>query len=169
MKNIFDISNYNLISDDKYYYFFRALEPGDLSDLNNNINTINGVLSKLRTDRERYQGIPKYKTDSEVSLEEVSDHIKMHYRTDTNCISLTSNANVALLYGRSFYEDKYVMIKIEKDKIDEDVINAGSYMIDEVNKRITQLINNKELSDEVLEILWRIDNADTEEELDFLP
>ena len=33
MKEIFDISNYNMISDDEYYYLFRALEPGDLSDI----------------------------------------------------------------------------------------------------------------------------------------
>ena len=52
--------------------------------------------------------------ESNISLEEVYDHIKMHYRKDTNCISLTSNANIAINYGRGSYKDKYVMIKIPK-------------------------------------------------------
>ena len=34
----------------------------------------------------------------------------MHYSLQTNCISLSSNANVARTYGEAF-SDKYVMIK----------------------------------------------------------
>ena len=29
----------------------------------------------------------------------------MHYRKDTNCISLSSNANVSISYARGFYND----------------------------------------------------------------
>ena len=35
------------------------------------------------------------------------NHIKMHYSLQTNCISLSSNANVARTYGEAF-SDKYV-------------------------------------------------------------
>ena len=33
MDKIFNIEKFNLISDEENYYFFRALEPGDIEDL----------------------------------------------------------------------------------------------------------------------------------------
>ena len=87
---LFDINNFNIIQVEENYYFFRALNMADNSDIEQNITTQNGNIERIRTDRERYNGETKYTEDSEISLEELYDHIKMHYRKDTNCISLTS-------------------------------------------------------------------------------
>lgn len=100
----FDIENFNIFSDDNNYYFLRALNMGDSNDIENGIVTdSDNQISRIRTDRERYNGNPKYNQDSKLSLEEMFNHCKMHHRTDTNCISLTSNANVALMYGRGYF------------------------------------------------------------------
>ena len=37
MNELFDIEKFNLISDEENYYFFRALEPGDIDDIKNGI------------------------------------------------------------------------------------------------------------------------------------
>ena len=97
---LFDINNFNIIQDAENYYFFRALNMADNSDIEQNITAENGNIERIRTDRERYDGETKYAVDSKITLEELYDHIKRHYRKDTNCISLTSNANVAVNYGR---------------------------------------------------------------------
>ncbi len=112
-KEILEIDKFSIISDEENYYFFRALNMADNSDIEQE-TTVNsdGKIGRIRTDRERYEGKTKYTEESDISLEEVYDHIKMHYRKDTNCISLTSNANIAINYGRGSYKDKYVMIKI---------------------------------------------------------
>jgi len=53
---MFDIENLNLISDDENYYFFRVLEDGDMTDINNgSVNYGDGEFSRLRTDRERWE------------------------------------------------------------------------------------------------------------------
>ena len=101
LDKIFDINQFNIIQDDNYYYFFRALSDGDYSDITNGITLENGVVKRIRTDLERFQDIPLYKEDDEISLEEVHDHIKWQHRRDTNCISLSTNANVVSTYGGS--------------------------------------------------------------------
>ena len=142
-RNVFSIDNFDVISDDNYYYFFRALNMGDNSDIDNNITLDeNNNIFRIRTDRERYEETPKYNEYSNLTLEEIFDHIKMHHRKDTNCISLTSNANVAAIYGRGYYKDKYVMIKVPKNELGKDVVDAGFYMLNEVNNRINNLVNN---------------------------
>ena len=98
MNNLFSIDKFNIVEDEKNYYFFRALNMADNRELE---ESASGNLERIRTDRERYEqdtekGESKYKKDSKISLEEVYDHIKMHYRKDTNCISLSSNANVSM-------------------------------------------------------------------------
>lgn len=50
----------------------------------------------------------------------------MHYRKDTNCISLSSNSNVSIAYGRGSYKDRYVMVKVPKGQLGEKVINAAN-------------------------------------------
>ena len=55
MDKIFNIEKFNLISDDENYYFFRALEPGDIEDLKKGIIKDGENCKKLRTDRERWQ------------------------------------------------------------------------------------------------------------------
>ena len=164
---LFDINNFNIIQVEENYYFFRALNMADNSDIEQNITTQNGNIERIRTDRERYNGETKYTEDSEISLEELYDHIKMHYRKDTNCISLTSNANVAVNYGRGSYKDKYVMIKIPKKEFGEKSVVAGQYMITELYSIIEQAIENlpDEKKKEILEIFDDIDNADENKSL----
>ena len=133
---MFDIDKFNIISDDEYYYVFRSLEAGDIND---------GIEDGMRTDRERHNGYTKYTEESQISLEEMFDHIKMHYRQDTNCISFTTNASVALLYGRdkeSFnndeFNDQYVVLKIPKTELGTISHFAPKYFIDEINKIINE-------------------------------
>ena len=98
--NVFNVEKFNIIQDEENYYFFRALNMADNNDIEQGITASkSGKIERIRTDRERFEGETKYSEDSELSLEEIYDHIKMHYRKDTNCISLTSNSNVAVNYG----------------------------------------------------------------------
>ena len=171
MDSVFDIANFNVIEDEENYYFFRALNMADNEDLEQGtILDSSGNFKRIRTDRERYEedpekGIPKYNKDSKISLEQVYDHIKMHYRKDTNCISLSSNANVSISYGRGFYKDKYVMVKVPKSEIGDKVINAGQYMLDEINKRVEEYISSLSPDSKLFGALKDIDNSQTEDEL----
>ena len=159
---LFDINNFNIIQDDEYYYFFRALNMADNADIEQQTTiSTNGKIERIRTDRERFDGETKYTEDSEISLEEIYDHIKMHYRKDTNCISLTSNANIAVNYGRGSYKDRYVMIKIPKKEFGEKTVAAGQYMLRELYVRIEQTIENlpEEKKIEILDFFAQIENA----------
>lgn len=99
--NVFNVEKFNIIQDEENYYFFRALNMADNNDIEQQTTvSVDGKIERIRTDRERYDGKTKYTEDSKLTLEEIYDHIKMHYRKDTNCISLTSNSNVAVNYGR---------------------------------------------------------------------
>lgn len=171
MKNIFDIDNFNTIEDEENYYFFRALNMADNKDLETGIILDNtGNIERIRTDRERYEENtenedPKYSKDDEISLEQVYDHIKMHYRKDTNCISLSSNGNVSISYGRGSYKDKYVMIKVPKRELGENVINAGQYMLEEIEKQVEKYISSISDESRLLETISEIDNSKTAEEI----
>ena len=171
MESVFDIANFNVIEDEENYYFFRALNMADNEDLEQGtILGSNGNYERIRTDRERYEedpekGTPKYNKDSKLSLDQVYDHIKMHYRKDTNCISLSSNANVSISYGRGFYKDKYVMVKVPKSEIGDKVINAGQYLLDEINKRVEEYISSLNPDSKLFGALKEIDNSESEDEL----
>ena len=141
--DIFDINKFNVIQDEENYYFFRALNMADNADIEQQTTTsTDGKIERIRTDRERFDGDAKYTEASEISLEEIYDHIKMHYRKDTNCISLTSNANIAVNYGRGSYKDKYVMVKIPKKEFGEKTLAAGQYMLKELYSKIQQAIES---------------------------
>ena len=171
MENLFDIENFNIIEDEENYYFFRALNMADNKDIENGtVLDEKGNIARIRTDRERYKenaenGEPKYSKDAQISLEQVYDHIKMHYRKDTNCISLSSNGNVSICYGRGYYKDRYIMVKVAKRDFGEKIINAGQYMLEEVEKRINEYISSINPDSKLLEIIADIDNSKTEEEL----
>lgn len=171
MKNIFNIDNFNTIEDEENYYFFRALNMADNKDLETGIILDNtGNIERIRTDRERYEENtdneePKYSKDDEISLEQVYDHIKMHYRKDTNCISLSSNGNVSVSYGRGSYKDRYVMIKVPKRELGENVINAGQYMLEEIEKQVEKYISSISDESRLLETISEIDNSKTAEEI----
>ena len=160
--NVFNLEKFNIIQDEENYYFFRALNMADNNDIEQGIiASKNGKIERIRTDRERYDGETKYREDSEISLEELYDHIKMHYRKDTNCISLTTNSNVAVNYGRGSYKDRYVMIKISKKEFGEKTVIAGQYMLQELYSRIEQEIENlsEEEREKILSIFDDIEEA----------
>ena len=169
MEELFDIEKFNVISDEENYYFFRSLEPGDIKDLEEgNIKDENGKYIRLRTDRERWEEThdikPRWNSESTVSLEEMYNHIKMHYSLETNCISLSSNANVARTYGETF-SDKYVMIKVPKKEMGQRVYNAGQYMLSEIDKKVQERIAQGDIPEEILEDLKKIDGVTKSEEL----
>ena len=171
MENVFDIENFNIIEDEENYYFIRALNMADSQDIENGtVLDENGNIARIRTDRERYEEnpekkAPKYSKDAQISLEQVYDHIKMHYRKDTNCISLSSNGNVSISYGRGSYKDRYIMVRVPKRELGEKTINAGQYMLEEVEKRINEYISSINPDSNLQETLNEIDNSKTEEEL----
>ncbi len=171
MESLFDIDKFNIIEDEENYYFFRALNMADNQDLDTGTILDNtGNIEKIRTDRERYEEnaeneLPKYSKDAEITLEQVYDHIKMHYRKDTNCISLSSNGNVSISYGRGFYKDRYVMVKVPKSELGEKVINAGQYMIGEIAKKVEEYISSIPDDSRLLETISEIDNSKTSEEI----
>ena len=156
MEENFDISKFNVISDEENYYFFRSLEPGDISDLENGNIKDGKNYTRLRTDRERWTETkdipPRWNETSKISLEEMYHHIKMHYSLDTNCISLTSNSNVARTYGETF-SDKYVIITVPKKEMGEKVFNAGQYMLSEIANKVNERIEQGDLPDTVLQDL----------------
>ncbi len=168
MEEMLDIEKFNIISDEENYYFFRALNMSDNRDIEEKITVSeDGKIERIRTDRERYEGEPKYSEDTTITLEEVYDHIKMHYRKDTNCISLTSNANIAVDYGRGSYKDKYIMVKIPKREFGEKVVNAGQYMLKELYQRIEQALESipTEKKKEVLALFDEIEKTDNNKDL----
>lgn len=171
MESLFDIDRFNIIEDEENYYFFRALNMADNQDLEAGVTLdYAGNIEKIRTDRERYEEnaekeAPKYSKDAEISLEQVYDHIKMHYRKDTNCISLSSNGNVSISYGRGFYKDRYVMVKVPKSELGEKVVGAGQYMLEEIAKKVEEYISSIPDDSRLLETISEIDNSKTSEEI----
>lgn len=162
MEELLRIENFNIIQDEENYYFFRALNMADNNDVEQGITiSKDGRIERIRTDRERYAGDAKYTEDSKVSLEEMYDHIKMRYRKDTNCISLTSNSNIAITYGRGSYKDKYVIIKIPKRELGETTFVAGQYMLKELYSRIEQTIEKlpEEKKKDILKTFNEIESA----------
>ena len=160
--NLFDINKFNIIQDEENYYFFRALNMADNNDIEQGITASeNGKIKRIRTDRERFEGKTKYSKDSKISLEELYDHIKMHQRKDTNCISLTTNSNVAVNYGRSSYKDRYVMVKIPKKEFGNKTVSAGQFMLQELYAKIQQTIENlpEQEKQELLDAFEIIENA----------
>ena len=169
MEEMFDIEKFNVISDEKNYYFFRSLEPGDIQDIEEeNIKDENGNYIRIRTDRERWEEThsltPRWNSESQVTLEEMYNHIKTPYSLETNCISLSSNANVARTYGETF-SDKYVMIKVPKKEMGEKVFHAGQYMLDEIAKQVEQRITEGGISENILKDLQEVENAKTSDEI----
>lgn len=157
-KSVFDISEFNIIQDDENYYVFRALNNGDHRDISEGITSDENGISRVRTDRERFEeekGKAKYNAQSQISLEEVWDHIKIRYIKETNCISLSSNANVSIDYGQG-YNEEYVMVRIPKQGADQ-VYSAGQYMLEEVSKKIDEALSNIPEDSKILELIRRID------------
>lgn len=161
--NLLDINNFNIIQDEEYYYFFRALNMADNNDVEQGITVSkDGKIERIRTDRERDIGNTKYTEDSKISLEEMYDHIKLHYRKDTNCISITNDSNIAISYGRNYYKDKYVIIRIPKNELGKTTFVAGQYLLKGLYSCIKQTIEQlpEDKKKKVLEIFKEIDSSD---------
>ena len=159
--SLFNINNFNVLEDKDNYYFLRALNNADHNDFLNNLNNGN-----IRTDRERFEesfGTSKYSKDSNISLEEMYDHIKMHYSKETNCISLSTNANVSLDYG-SGYNDEYVLVRIPKSDM-KDFYPAGEYMLNEINKEVEKTLSEEEIDKNITNFIELINRSKTNEEV----
>ena len=169
MNELFSITN--CYQDDKYYYFFRALNRRDMIGIRNgSILDSNGHINKIVTDSTFYNNRDRYNEESELTLEEMVNHVKIDYDKDTNCISLSSDANVCLTYGRSDYEDKYVIIKVPKDELGKTTFNAGKYIYDEILKRVNAYIaeHQSALTDLQKYYIESLKNISTKEQLDNL-
>ena len=154
MKEQFGINTYNVLQDEENYYFFRALNMADNKDVEEGITLDeNGNIARIRTDRERYienpeNGTPKYNANDNLSLEQAFDHIKIHYRKDTNCISMSNDTDVVINYGRVYYKDRYVIIKIPKNELGKTVVIAGDYLLEEIEKIVKDYISSLNSKDE---------------------
>ncbi len=171
MSELFDIERFNIISDNENYYFFRALNRADNKDLQEGIITDeSGKYIKIRTDRERTEELlggrkTKYSKDEPLTLEQIYDHIKINYSKETNCISLSSNANVSILYGRGSYTDKYIMVIVPKDEMGKSVVFAGQYMLQEIKKKIDETVQSYQIDEKVRKTLEKIDSAKNSAEI----
>ncbi len=169
MNELFNITN--CYQDDNYYYFFRALNKRDMAGIRDK-STLDeaGHISKIVTDSTFYNHKDRYNETSSLTLEEMVNHVKTHYDKDTNCISLSSDANVCLTYGRSDYEDKYVIIKVPKSELGYTTFNAGKYIYEEILKRVNTYIteHQADLTDLQKYYIESLKNISTKEQLDNL-
>ena len=160
-KNTFEINKFNIIEDEENIYLFRALNNADHSDIENKKTTDENGIKTIRTDRQRWEeekGKAKYSEESELSLEEMWNHIKTHYSKETNCISLSTNANVSIDYGQGYHE-QYVMVKVPKKDFGK-VHYAGEYMISQINQIIEKEIEKLSPDSEVLKLIQEIDREE---------
>lgn len=130
--SVFSLEHFNVLEDEQYYYVFRALNRADHNDVVSGKTVSAGKIARIRTDRERWvedNDSSRYSEDSEISLEEVWNHIKMHYSKETNCISLSSNANVSLDYGNGYYDEYADLSHDDKDSI----LDAYDVVMDELD------------------------------------
>jgi hypothetical protein len=164
---LFDLRNFNVLEDDQYYYVFRALNRADHEDIYNHLLATNTNPERIRTDRERYEaahGKAKYTQDAEISLDEMYDHIKMHYIKETNCISLSSNSCVSLDYGGSYY-DEYAVIRVPKNDSNANIHHAGQYMLYEVFISIEEALQNENIDPNIRTIIEVIDRCHSNQEI----
>lgn len=150
----------NVIYDGKYYYFFRAISKWDLQDIqNNNIGEIRTNCIR-KYDRDNTWG--KYNNISDLSLEELYDHIKIRHRYDTNCISLTKNSNVAVTYHKN--KGNFAIIRVTPQEL-KDYFEAGEYFKREIKRQVKKVINGISDNEPILNLLHDIDNAKTKKQL----
>ncbi len=167
----FGINYFNVISDEEYYYVFRALNNGDHNDIEQGITSNSGTIQRIRTDSERWEESTgeksRFSENSQVSVEEVISHCKaVNHSYETNCISLTSNANIVLGYGEG-YNQEYVMVKIPKNH-DSSFIETGKYLFQELEKHVEEAIAKLDPSSDLYKGLNSIKDKSTEEIRNYL-
>ena len=169
MDELFNITN--CYQDDNYYYFFRALNKRDMTGIRDkSILDEAGHIRKIVTDSTFFNHKDRYNEESELTLEEMVNHVKTHYDKDTNCISLSSDANVCLTYGRSDYEDKYIVVKVPKNELGKTTFNAGKYIYEEILKRVNTYLeeHQNDLTDLQKYYIESLKNISTKEQLESL-
>ena len=169
MDELFNITN--CYQDDNYYYFFRALNKRDMAGIRDkSILDEAGHIRKIVTDNTFFNHKDRYNEDSSLTLEEMVNHVKTHYDKDTNCISLSSDANVCLTYGRSDYEDKYIVVKVPKNELGKTTFNAGKYIYEEILKRVNTYLeeHQNDLTDLQKYYIESLKNISTKEQLESL-
>ena len=169
MDELFNITN--CYQDDNYYYFFRALNKRDMAGIRDkSILDEAGHIRKIVTDNNFFNHKDRYNEESELTLEEMVNHVKTHYDKDTNCISLSSDANVCLTYGRSDYEDKYIVVKVPKSELGKTTFNAGKYIYEEILKRVNTYLeeHQDDLTDLQKYYIESLKNISTKEQLESL-
>ena len=151
---VFDLNTFNIIEDDENIYIFRALNEENIKDLEN--AEIDSIRTKGQVIRDN-GGETRYGKDSKVSLEEIYSNVRVAGSgKNNNCISFSTNPNVSLDYT----SDRYIMYAIPKNG-DSSIVNAGQYMLEEVNKRISERIVKSQFSESISDLLSQIDSADT--------
>ena len=158
-EDVFSINNFNIIEDGENYYLFRALNLDDQREISEGINSNNGEIQKVITNKQRYPENDRYANETEISLKEIWDHTKsVNFYRGTNCISLSSNANVSIDYG-SKYGEKYLMIKVPKEQ-NSQIYNAGQYMISELNRILENRISQIPQDSEIVRLLQEIESKE---------
>lgn len=158
-EDVFSINNFNIIEDGENYYLFRALNLDDQREISEGINSNNGEIQKVITNKQRYPENDRYANETEISLKEIWDHTKsVNFYRGTNCISLSSNANVSIDYG-SKYGEKYLMIKVPKEQ-DSQIYNAGQYMISELNRILENRISQIPQDSEIVRLVHEIESKE---------
>lgn len=151
----------NVIEDKNYYYFFRALNRGDHNDRITGVTSEDDEIVRVRTDGARYldaKGKVKYDSSREKSLEETWDHVRYNHSVQTNCISLSRSSNVVVSYG-GFYHHEYVMVKVPKKGDNGKVYDAAGYILEEIEKKIKDVVKSLPKDSEILKFIKSIDDA----------
>ena len=108
----------DILYDYKNYYFFRSLNDEHKKDYENGIYDLISDSTRYFNENGKFG---KYNKKDKLTLEELYDHVGKIYRRDTNCISITNDANVCLTYHEE--NPIYVVIKIPENKM-KNVIDA---------------------------------------------
>lgn len=149
--SVFDIKNSNALEDEEKYYIFRTLNDDNISDIGDLDREI--IRTKGQVARDKGENT-RYADDTKVSLEEVFANVRVsRFGKDNNCISFSSNTNVNLDYEN----ESFIMYAIPKNG-ESATFSAGKYMLEEINKKISQKIRTTNINQEIIDIISQIDS-----------
>lgn len=149
----------DVIYDGENYYLFRALSIENIKDEREGKK---GIRTNSIRQYEKNGTWGKYDDKSSLSLEELYDHIKVMHRYDTNCISLTRNANVVLTYNAA--NQRYALIQVRPEEMNE-YFEAGGYFKNTINNRLKNALYNLDNDQITKRILKDIENVSTKQGL----
>ena len=131
----------DILYDYKNYYFFRSLNDEHKKDYENGIYDLIADSTRYFNENGKFG---KYNKNDKLTLEELYDHVGKLYRRDTNCISITNDANVCLTYHEE--NPIYVVIKIPENKMKK-VIDARKFFFDNIKEKILKADKEIKLDD----------------------